>query len=180
MATYIALLRGINVSGQKKIKMDELKKHLLELPITDIISYIQSGNLIFSSPLARSKVKAKIEQKIKLTYGYHVVVFVCTPTELEQVINDNPFNEISEDEFNRLHVVFLSDVPNDAGLMELSKLKNDDEQIVSGGNILYIYTPGGIGKSKLNSNNIERKLKVDATARNFRTFHKLLSLLEQF
>ncbi len=102
MDTYIVLLRGINVSGQKKIKMDELKTMLEELKFKNIKTYIQSGNVVFRNiENANSKdIEFEIEEKIREKYGFEVKTFIKTLTELHEIIINNPFLKKSGRDIN--------------------------------------------------------------------------------
>ena len=92
MEKYIALLRGINVSGQKKIKMSDLKILFEELSFTNVQTYIQSGNVLFTSNMNNKKaILNKIEKKITNRFGYKVEVILKTPDELKRAIKSNPF-----------------------------------------------------------------------------------------
>ena len=103
---YIALLRGVNVSGQKKIKMAELRKHLAELSFQNIQTYIQSGNIIFQSSaknLDKSVYEQKIAAKIKEKYGFDVPVLVLTTAELEDAISNHPYSNRPENDRKRCY-----------------------------------------------------------------------------
>ena len=123
MKTYISILRGINVSGQKKIIMTDLKALYEDLNFKEVITYIQSGNVIFKTDKKFTDVKlAKlIEDKIASTYNFQVPVVIRTLEELENVIAQNPFKK---DELESLYVTFLSNAPNAINLEKLEKLEN--------------------------------------------------------
>lgn len=92
MKKYISMLRGINVSGQKKIKMNELRTLYESLGFRPVKTYIQSGNVIFKSPASdTSELVSNIETKIKQTFGFSVSVIIRTASEFQHVINNNPF-----------------------------------------------------------------------------------------
>jgi len=179
MPTYTALLRGINVSGQKKIKMAELKSLFQKLGYSNVDTYIQSGNVVFDSGRQPATIKLEIEYQILNHFGYEVKVFIITREELKKILSSNPFTKVPETEYNRLHVVILSDYPTKEGLQKLLQIKSDNEFIELIDKFVYLYTPDGIGKSKLNNNSIEKKLGVTATARNFRTINKLFDLSDR-
>ena len=120
MNTFISMLRGINVSGQKKIKMAELRNLYESLGLANVQSYLQSGNVLFNSPEPDAENLAKsIESRIEETFGYAVPVLNRSVLEFQQVIDSNPFlNDRSEDPA-RLYVTFLVNPPP---LLNLSKL----------------------------------------------------------
>ena len=108
MIKYVSLLRGINVGGQNKIKMEELKRLYDSLGFTKIKTYIQSGNIIFESPISdTSDLVNKIETSIKQTYGFSVTVIIRTASEFQQVVNNNPFCGTRKEDITKLCVTFL-------------------------------------------------------------------------
>ena len=99
MKKYISLLRGINVSGQKKIKMVDLKALYETLGFTDVLTYIQSGNVIFNSEIKdKFELIAKLEEAIQTRYGFYVPVQICTLNDLNDVLSNLPFKDINVDE----------------------------------------------------------------------------------
>jgi len=176
MTTYISMLRGINVSGQKKIKMEELKELYISLGFKNIQTYIQSGNVIFvSSDKIVSKLINKIERKIKKSFGFEVLVLIRTKNDLKKLIDNNPF---AKKDNSKLLVTLLSDTPLLSPIDEITKIKDDSEEFLISGKEIYLFCPNGYGKSKLSNNFFERKLKLSATTRNWKTVNKLLELAE--
>lgn len=172
---YISLLRGINVSGQKLIKMDALKKMYQYLNFGNVKTYLQSGNVIFSSiEKDPKKIEKIISQKIKGEFGFDVPVIVLNIKKLKQIIDNNPFAE--KKELTQLYVTFLASKPAayDKKIIEDKKLPQED--IAFTDNAVYLFCPKGYGLSKLNNNLIENKLKVSATTRNWKTTLELLKL----
>ncbi len=171
MNRYISLLRGINVSGQKKIKMDDLKGLYDSLGFKDVHTYIQSGNVIFTSSESNTlKLSAEIEKKIQRTFNFDVVVFIRTEQEWKKLIAKNPF---AEGEESRLYLTFLSDRPGNIPVEEIDKVKGKSEEFLISGREIYLYCPDGYGRTKLSNNFFERKLKVQATSRNWKTVKAL-------
>lgn len=176
MITYISMLRGINVSGQKKIKMEELKKLYESLGFKNVQTYIQSGNVIFDfSDTNISKLINKIEQKIKKSFNFDVPVLIRTKNDLQKLIANNPF---TKKDSSKLYVTFLSDTPIKSPLDEITKIKDKSEEFIISGKEIYLFYPNGYGRSKLTNNYFERKLKLSATTRNWKTVNKLLELSE--
>lgn len=118
MQTYISLLRGINVSGQKKIRMDELKALYQSLGYSGVQTFIQSGNVIFDAD--GSMHGERIEATIAKHYGFKVSVLLRTANELSKIIENNPFVRDRDADKSSLHVVFLSKQPDLAALAMLS------------------------------------------------------------
>ncbi|HVM86902.1 MAG TPA: DUF1697 domain-containing protein [Puia sp.] len=178
MNTYISILRGINVSGSKVIKMDLLKKIFKDAGFKNVQTYIQSGNVIFQSKKsAIEDLQKKIANEIFLQTKFEVPVLVLEPHELKETLDNNPFLTARREDIQFLHVTFLSGTP----LMEnIRKVKGDyltDEFIFKGKNI-YLYCPNGYGRTKLNNNFFENKLKLTATTRNWKTIIELVNIAE--
>ena len=180
MKKYIALLRGINVSGQKKIKMSELKTILEEIGLKDVLTYIQSGNVIFSSKESSAeKLSVKISSAIKKKFGFGVQVIVLIPDEIERVIKKNPFIKKKKND-DKLYLVFLSALPSKANEDKLKTIDYAPEEYLIDGKYIYLFAPNGYGKAKLNNNFFENKLKVSATTRNWKSVHQLFELSKSF
>jgi len=174
MVTYISILRGINVSGQKKIKMVELKKLYESLGFTNVQTYIQSGNVIFSSRDKNiSDLTTKIEEKIKITFGFDVPVLIRTKEEIKKVINNIPF---ANKEIDKLCVTFLATTTTLSPIEEINKIKDQAEEFFISEKEVYLYLPNGAARTKLTNNFFERKLKVTATSRNWKTIITLFTL----
>ncbi|MCC6447212.1 MAG: DUF1697 domain-containing protein [Chitinophagaceae bacterium] len=177
MTTYISILRGINVSGQKLIKMDALKKMYEKLNFENIQTYIQSSNVIFSTNNTNTKELEKIiSSKIETTFGYDVPVIVISVNTLKTIIENNPFAKDSQKDKTYLHITFLAEIPIEFNKESIIEKKCPDEEIVFTSNAIYLYCPNGYGKTKLNNQFLEKKLKVKATTRNWKKSTELLKL----
>ncbi|AEV99644.1 hypothetical protein A4D02_27840 [Niastella koreensis] len=177
MTTYISILRGINVSGHRMIKMEALKKICTDLNFTNVQTYIQSGNIIFQSKMTDSKkISETITKNIAKVFDFDVPVITLTQTELETVINSNPFLNDKSKNPAFLHVTFLSDKPVKQNIEQLRHvdLKNDNFEIVD--KAIYLYCPDSYSKSKLTNSLLETKLKVTATTRNWKTTNELFKM----
>jgi len=180
--TYIALLRGINVSGHNLIKMTALKQLFLDLGYHDVTTYIQSGNVIFKSNIKESiLIGDTIISAISRHFGHDIKVLILTKNELKTIFDSNPFlakNPMMD--ISKLYVTILNTEPDLAGMPHLEILmeNNDDEfQLIK--NAIYLYCPKGYGKTKLNNNLFEKKLQVNTTTRNWKTISKLVELSNQ-
>ena len=175
---FICFLRGINVSGQKLIKMSDLKETLQkELPFTQVTTYIQSGNLWFlSAEMNEQKLENWISSCIQKHFGFEVPVLVRTPTYFEQILNNNPFLIKYPEQTDRCYYVFLSDEPRDENKFKLNPEDYLPEEFAFGNKVVYFFSPGGLGKARLSNNYFETKLKVTATTRNKNTVEKMLSI----
>ncbi|MFC5452942.1 DUF1697 domain-containing protein [Paenibacillus aestuarii] len=175
MPTYIALLRGINVSGQKMIKMDQLRGMFETMGFQQVITYIQSGNVIFEAEqLESSKLEAQIEQAIKQTFDFDVPVLIRTSAEWEDVLTANPFPPCN-DSGAKLYVTLLANQPAPEAIAKLQAAQNDVDQFRLVDRQVYIVS-ANYGKSKFSNTFIEKKLGVKATTRNWETMGKLSQL----
>jgi uncharacterized protein (DUF1697 family) len=188
MASHIALLRGINVGGRNKVGMAELREVVTSLGHTGVRTYIQSGNVLFSAPDGdHAKLAAALETAIAAAFGLEVSVVVLSRDELAWILDRNPHPD--EPDPKRVHVVFLNaELP--AALLERIKAAEDADAAKGGGTVtvvgpaLYLHTPAGFGDSKLALALFRIIGKpgntgVAATARNWATATKLLSLCEE-
>ena len=178
MKNYISLLRGINVSGQKKIKMEELRALYEGLGFENVQSYIQSGNVLFSGTETKiSVLTKKIVEAIQHKYGFEVELFITSKKELKAIISKNPFIKNEDIDIKALYVSFLSDKPDAALVKTLDPFKAPEEAFIIDKQSIYLYLANGAGRTKLTNNLFERKLKLSATTRNWRTVNKLLDMV---
>jgi len=178
---YISLLRGINVSGQKKIKMSDLESLYEKLGYQDVVTYIQSGNVIFNSDIKdRSKIIQNIENGITKKYKFHVPVTLRTRREISDIIKKCPFGSVDLAlEGTKVLVTFLSAKPLKEKLALIKKYVAASEKIILMAKEIYLHCPNGYGKSKLSNAFLENKLGVVATTRNWKSVHKLYDLSGQ-
>ena len=178
METYIALLRGINVSGHKIVKMDTLRKVLEELDFENIKSYIQSGNIIFDSSVRGTGVlENRITQKIEEYFGFLVPVMVVTPDALKTIVKKNPFPNLED--ATQPYVAFLSEVPTAAAISVLQQIDFGGDMFTTIGKTIYLHYAGSVADTKLSNAAIERNLKIRATSRNWKTVLKLIELSDK-
>jgi len=171
MTVYISLLRGINVSGQKRMKMEELRTLYNSLGFKNVKTYIQSGNVIFEDiGTDLNTLKKNIESGIQQQFGYNVHVLIKTPKKLREILKNIP----CDFDINRACVVFLFEMPKHIPWVELNEAKQETEQFEILDDIVYLHCPSGYSRTKLSNNFFERKLKVSATTRNMNTINKLL------
>ena len=166
MAVFIALLRAVNVGGTSKLPMSELRELCENCGFARVTTYIQSGNLVFSSRLAASKVKLRLESALRSRMGKPVGVYVRATAELDAIIERNPFKQA---EPNRLLVMFLDRAPRPKLLADL--VIPGREEVRLSGREAFVHYPDGSGRSKL-----KLPFAKDATGRNLNTVRKLLSL----
>lgn len=170
---HIALLRGINISGQKIIKMADLKQILTEAGLNEVQTYIQSGNIIYQSAQTKDQDRQMIQSTIKKHYGFDVPTMILTLNELQEIVNNTPYK--ADPENKDPYIVILENEPSEENISKLQEANTQEKfQII--GKVIYIMYTDGAGKSKLTNNLIESKLKTTATTRNWRTMNKLLSI----
>lgn len=179
MQTYISILRGINVSGHRVIKMDVLKKLYLNLGISNIQTYIQSGNVVFRTVKSlRGLLEQKIKNIILKECGFDVPVIVKDSKELDAVLTNNPFLNKKNVDVTKLHVTFLSQIPEQLYINNLKEVSFAADQFIISKDVVYLFCPMGYGDTKLNNNFFESKLKVKATTRNWKTVKELYKIAE--
>jgi uncharacterized protein (DUF1697 family) len=177
MTTYISILRGINVSGHRMIKMDALKKMCTGLNFNHVQTYIQSGNIIFQSKITDTETLSKtIKTNIEKTFGFNVPVITFTQTALETIIQSNPFLKKKTKNPSFFYITFLADQPaiQNIELLKQVDLKNDNYEVID--KAIYLYCPDGYSNSKLTNSFFETKLKVTATTRNWKTANELQNI----
>jgi len=153
--------------------MADLRILLEKSGLQNVKTYIQSGNVIFSSSEKKETVATIIFEAIQKKYDWEVPVLVLTSTEIKSILDNCPF---SEDKKEKSYFILLKSKATTETVLETSKLSNLKEEFIITNACIYIYYDLGAGKSKLGTNFFEKKLKVKATARNYRTMAKLLEM----
>ena len=177
MTTYLALLRGINVGGHTRVGMDDLRRLFADLGHADVTTYIQSGNVIFRSPVDdSSRLAAEIEERIAQDLSVAVTVLLRTRDDLARIVASNPFVG-RRIEPAKLHLTFLADAPDRDRAARLDRPADAPDELSLVGREVYLYCPNGYGRTKLNNAHVERRLGVAATTRNWNTFTRLLDLM---
>jgi len=181
MPVIISLLRGINVGGNKKIKMADLRSLYADLGFTDTKTLLQSGQAICRADTADlTQIQATIEAGIQERFGFDVQVMTLTPEDLQAIVDAHPFDDEQVSDPGKIAFVFLDSVPDAPAVDDLRENNVGREVIHADGRMLYIFYTDGKGRSKLDNNRIERTLNVTATARNWNTTMKILALLDDY
>src|SRR6516164_3983996 len=179
MPVYVSMFRGINVGGGKTIKMERLRAAFEALSFFRVRTYAQSGNVVFKttqgSPAALPK---KIQERILRDFGFPVPVILKTTEEMERVVAANPFAEEKSIEQSKLHVTFLSHALPRTVVTALEGLAAGKERFCILNQEVYLSCPNGYGRTKLSNTNIEKKLSVVATTRNWKTVKALLEMTQ--
>jgi uncharacterized protein (DUF1697 family) len=189
MSNYISLLRGINVSGQKKVNMQALKALYESLGLKQVTTYIQSGNVVFScNDKSPNNLKVLLEASIVRSFGFEVPVLVLSETTLNNALKQLPFTNISvTEQGNQVIFSFLSSVINTDKIALLNNYLIEGEELASSidsnnsldTNVIYLHCLNGYGKTKLSNTFLEKTLDVTATSRNLKTVIKLCELAKK-
>jgi uncharacterized protein (DUF1697 family) len=173
MPVYIALIRGINVGGHKRLKMADVKTSCEALGLSDVRTHLQSGNVVFQT--SRSD-RARLAKELEDAFAVDARVILRTAAEMRKVVAANPMPDEAERGPSHFIVVFLSDKPTAVAMQSLQDGYAGPEKMQLHGSELYIEYGAGMGTSKLTNALIERKLGVSGTARNWNTVTKLVEI----
>jgi uncharacterized protein (DUF1697 family) len=176
MKTFIALLRGINVGGHRKIEMAALRALGAELGFTAIQSYIQSGNLVFASTGTTAAAEASLDRAIADRFGFPVEVLVRAAEAWPALVQGNPFLKACAQEPNLVMMALAKRPPSKDAATALRERATQGERIETAGEALWIHYAGGVARSKLSPALIDRLVGSPVTARNWRTVLKLAEL----
>ena len=158
------MLRGVNLGPHRRVSMEALRALYLSLGLRDVQTYIQSGNIIFTTRARDLAAQGKrIETAIEKRFGFRSDVILRTPAELADVLEGNPFAARPGIDPSRLLISFLARHPGLEAAARLASLKINPEELFLNGRELYIYYPNGIGRSKLTVTLLDKTLSVPAT-----------------
>jgi len=171
--SFIALLRGINVTGRNMIPMADLRALCTKLGWDGVQTYIQSGNVVFRADGTAAALEAELEKAITRRFGFDIPVVMRTASDWERHIKSNPFSKASESEPHWVLLVLPKAPPKADAAAALQQRATKGEIVVQAGNALWIHFKGGVGESKLSPAVLDRLIGSAATARNWRTVLKL-------
>lgn len=179
MTTHIALLRAVNVGGHAKVAMSDLRGLIAQLGFAGVRSLLQSGNLVFRNDAPTGAklgrlLEAEAEQRLDLRTDF----FVRTAMEWKTIVAENPFPDEAERDPSHLVVMFLKDAPDIQSVEALNAAITGREVVRAAGRQAYIIYPDGIGRSRLTSAIIEKRLGTRGTGRNWNTVLKLGALAD--
>lgn len=175
MNRKIAVLRGINVGGKRRILMVDLKSLCEKLGWQNVESYIQSGNLIFNSDKPNSELENDLEKAIEERFGFSVPVIVRSSKELKSSIEKNPFYEESAS-IDQLHLTLLKEKPPQENTELIQNYVSEPDSFEVIDKDVFILCKGKYHKTKLTNNFFEKKLLTGATTRNWKTVLKLCEM----
>jgi uncharacterized protein (DUF1697 family) len=184
---YVALLRGINVGGHNRVAMSELREVVRSLGHTDVATYIQSGNVVFTSAAAdTAAIAAALERAIAASLGVRPAVVVLSRDELAQVVADNPYPEETNPKY--LHAAFTREpigpdvLATIADAQQRAAGKGSRDEVTAVGRILFLRTPEGLARSELAAQLARASGPLaatgSATMRNWATVTKLLAMCQ--
>ena len=176
MPRYVALLRGINVTGNTMIKMADLKRSFESLGLKNVASYVNSGNLAFDArKISEAGLTRKLEDVIERDFGKRVQVMVREQVSIPKIIASNPY-EGEFESHKEMHVLFLKEKLSDEKIALLRDAAPKTERFTVKGREIYCHLPMGVADSLIGRGLVEKKLKLPVTARNWRTVQKLAEL----
>jgi uncharacterized protein (DUF1697 family) len=180
MAVIISMLRGVNVGGHNKVKMEALRALYESLKLRDAQTYVQSGNVIFrTDDREMARLGKRIEDGIERKFGFRPSVILRTAAEMREVVAKNPFGKRRGIEPGKLLVSFLASDPGAEAREKIRQMKCDPEELQIAGQELYIYFPNGSGRSKLSLARLEKTLKTPGTSRNWNSVTKMREMAER-
>ena len=180
MTVMISLLRGVNVGGHRKVKMEDLRALYESLGFEDVQTYINSGNVLFrTAQRDLVRLRKRIEDAIEGACGFRSHVILRTPSDLRGVIARNPFAARTGMDPSRLAIHFLAADPSAEARDQVLAIDAAPEELRIGGRELYIYFPNGMARPKLSMPVVEKTLRTTGTSRNWNTVRKLLEIAEK-
>jgi uncharacterized protein (DUF1697 family) len=168
LTAYIAMLRGVNVGGNP-LKMDWLRAACEEIGLRDVRTYVQSGNIVFTSRLGAAAIVQTLKAKVDAQTRLPVSVVIRNAAELAKIVAGNPFLQQDGVDVAKLHVTFLDRAPAKLPLERLDALAGSRDQCRLAGREIYLHCPINYGETKLSNTAIEKVLGVGATTRNWKT-----------
>ncbi len=177
---YLSLLRGINVAGQKKIKMSDLKALYEGLDFTNVQTYIQSGNVVFDADDSLNHQDV-IQAAIRQQYGFDVPVLIRVKEDIDVIIGNYPFGTVDvTKEGSQVLVSLLSEMPEPDDIHALKPFQHASESFAVIDQVAYIKCPNGYGKTKLTNTLLEKKLGCILTTRNWKSLLQLQVMLGEW
>lgn len=175
--TYVALLRGVNVGGRNKLPMKELATALDNAGYAEVRTYIQSGNVIFTSSRSAAKLPEALSRCILENFGTVTPVVLRSLEEMKAAVKNNPFLKAGAAE-SELHVLFMADAPAAENVAKLDWHRSPPDEFVVRGKEIYLRLPRGAADSKLTNAYFDSKLATVTTGRNWRTVNALFEMMQ--
>ncbi|EAS20057.1 conserved hypothetical protein [Flavobacteria bacterium BBFL7] len=176
MARYVALLRGVNVSGKNKLPMALLREAIEATPLYDVTTYIQSGNIVFNADLEIATCEQMIADLLKAEFDLNVPVIVREQAAIKDILKVNPFETRTIESSKFMSFGFFDKIPVTEKIDEVMSFSTEMETFKIVDDVMYFYCGVGFGKTKLTNAWFEKKLGVRSTMRNYNTTLKLTEL----
>jgi uncharacterized protein (DUF1697 family) len=171
---YVALVRGINVGTHKRVSMADLRAVFEAVGAENVVTHLQSGNVVFESPESARKLAPSIERELERSVGLQVSVLLRTPADLAKLERSNPYGR--EQDGKKVHVAFLDASPTASRARTLDKERVAPDEFRVAGRHVFLHYPRGYARSKLTNDYLERQLSVRSTMRNWTTVKALAEL----
>lgn len=176
MNVHVALLRGINVGGKNRLPMKDLGSMFEDAGCRSVVTYIQSGNVVFqAAPALARRIPSVVTKAIAEGFDIDVPIMTRTAQELAKIARGNPFLK-GDFDIDQLHVAFLAERPVASSTKELDPNRSPPDVFAVRGREIFLRLPNGVGRTKLNNTYFESKLRTVSTLRNWRTVLRLLEL----
>ena len=175
MPRHAVLLRAVNLGSTNTVAMPRLRDALTAAGFDDVVSYVQSGNVVVSSSLSAARVEAAVHDVIAAEFGLDIRVIVRSAAQLRKVVAGNPWPKAADDPA-RLVVVFLAGKPAKDALKDVDAAAYEPERFALAGTELYLWYVNGQGRSRFPAGFWEKRIGVPGTARNWNTVTKMLEL----
>lgn len=171
----VVLLRGVNVGGRNKLAMPALREALEEAGMREVVTYVQSGNVVLESTAKPAALVREVEMAIAKGFGLEVEVLVRTRAELAKIVRADPLGDLADQE-KLYQVTFCAGKPDAKALAKVAERAVEGERLLARGKEIFAWFPHGVGRSKLAAALSKQNLGVLTTARNWTTVKKLLEL----
>lgn len=178
MDQYAVLLRGINVGGNKRMGMADLRKALTGAGLENPRTILQSGNVVVGTNASRSALVDIVETTIETAFGFSSTVIVRSAEEMASITSRPHFTEEQLADGRFAHIGFCREAPSSDSFARLREAHDGPEEITLDGTEVYIFYPDGSGRSKLTNTAIERVLETPVTSRNWNTVGKIVALMD--
>lgn len=177
MQTYVALLRGININGRKIVPMSELKSLFIDSGFVDVVTYINSGNVVFrAEKITTTMMRSLIEAELEKRFGFEVKVIVLSLKELTGHLSACPYDRMRMHQGEVIYLSLLSVSPGNKKIRGIQADPNETDEFIVKGKVVYLVVRHGYSRTRYNNAFIENELKVDATTRNINTLMKIAEI----
>ena len=175
MKQFLIFLRGVMPVGKNKVPMAQLRDVLTKAGLSDVQTYIQSGNVLARSERNNTQIEELIHNEIQKHLGGDIAVVAKTAEQVKQIFKNNPFTNV---ETTKVYFTLLQTKPDADKVNELSQQTFPPDEFVISDQVIYLHCPERYGLTRLSNNYFEKKLGISATSRNYNTMKKMIALSE--